>query len=718
MSHPHHHKTFLPSRLALAVALCGSLCAPALAATLEPGESAIVQPGDPTQAWFLRSQAELTLMPGATSHQIHGVSNSRVTLDGAEVEAQGRNEALSLLNSQADIRDSWLASDTVGLRLASSTLVAGDASSAVVDNSIIVAGKTAAELESASLHAFDSIFWSEDDFGYGITMADGQLHLGRGSEVSGATGILLQSAYLFTESQGNHLVIDGGSSVEGRDGSAIVVKAGNVGLPTEASIVVSNGSTLKASNGVLVDVERGAQVDMTIANSHLTGQLRGLTALSLVDQASWTLTQDAEVGSLALERSTVDLGGSAGDFRQLTLDSLSGSGQFNMGVDLAALQGDLLKVNGTANGDFRLKIANTGREPEAGASGLTVVQTGGGTGHFDVVGGQVDAGAFAYVLQREGDDWALVQKVDRQGRRALSASSQSVLGLYNAAPVVWSGELTGLRSRFDELRRTPAATGLWLRAQGAKYEVGHTDLRTYDMRQSGFTLGSDLALSQELTVGLLAGSSKADLDFSRGTRGSIDSVFVGAYAGWTEATGLYVDALVKANRFSNRADVLMSDGVKARGKYNDFGLGGSLELGKRLTLGEGWYLKPYAQLTALSVQGQGYRLDNGLTADSNAARSLSGRLGSQFGRTLAMAGGGTLQPYLKLAAAREFADGNQARINGQTFDNSLKGNSIELGTGFTAQLSEAWQMNAEFDYATGHRVDQPYGVSAGLRYAF
>ncbi|WPP00512.1 autotransporter outer membrane beta-barrel domain-containing protein [Pseudomonas sp. HR96] len=685
-----------------------------MAKTLLPGEVASVWAGEPAQDWFLMSDAQLTLETGASSHDIFAMGGSRVIVKSADVQSQSPRAALSLVNSTALVTDSRIVSDTLGLSVSRNWSDGDDMASAILVNSTVQGGRAGMSMDSSQVLAYGSRI---EGGAVGVEMADGRLTLADGTRVSGDTGVEMKAAWFFGDSIGNHLVLNS-AHVEGRSGSAIVVKADNLGEPTEANIILRNGSTLTASNGVLVDVEAGADVGLEVSASHLTGELINLNRLALSDNASWTMTRDAAVGALTMDRGTVNLGGGDGDFRQLTLDRLEGNGQFNMGVDLAALQGDLLKVNGTANGDFRLKIANTGREPEAGASGLTVVQTGGGTGHFDVVGGQVDAGAFAYVLQREGDDWALVQKVDRQGRRALSASSQSVLGLYNAAPVVWSGELTGLRSRFDELRRTPAATGLWLRAQGAKYEVGHTDLRTYDMRQSGFTLGSDLALSQELTVGLLAGSSKADLDFSRGTRGSIDSVFVGAYAGWTEASGLYVDALVKANRFSNRADVLMSDGVKARGKYNDFGLGGSLELGKRLTLGEGWYLKPYAQLTALSVQGQGYRLDNGLTADSNAARSLNGRLGSQFGRTLAMAGGGTLQPYLKLAAAREFADGNQARINGQTFDNSLKGNSIELGTGFTAQLSEAWQMNAEFDYATGHRVDQPYGVSAGLRYAF
>ncbi|WP_213879674.1 autotransporter outer membrane beta-barrel domain-containing protein [Pseudomonas sp. dw_358] len=301
---------------------------------------------------------------------------------------------------------------------------------------------------------------------------------------------------------------------------------------------------------------------------------------------------------------------------------------------------------------------------------------------------------------------------------ARSTSTQTVLGLYNAAPVIWNAETVGLRSRFDELRREPSTTGLWLRAQGARYNVSPVGATGYELRHGGLTLGADATLSEQFTVGVLVGTSQSNLDFSKGTKGRIDSAYLGAYAGWADADGLYVDALIKANRFSNRADVQMSDSVQARGKYHDYGIGGSLELGKRFDLAEGWYAKPYGQMAALSVQGKDYRLSNGLEASNNSVRSLTGKLGGQFGRTLAMAGGGTLQPYVKIAATREFANGNQVRINDQTIDNSLAGSGVELGTGFVAQLSPAWQLNADFDYGRGERVDQAYGVSAGLRYAF
>jgi outer membrane autotransporter protein len=706
------------SRLAIAVALtCLVAAQPAAAAYLNPGESATVSPGQVPESWFLEREGTLTVQPGARTGQIFAAVDSHVGVDGATVQSNNRQPAIGLVNSSAKIHNSTLTSDTLGMSVSSTWLEDGARSSAILDNSVVRGGHTGLEIDSGTVEARRTAISGSE---VGIEMSDGSLALRDGSDVSGNVGIILQSAYFFADELTNQVLLEN-STVSGTDGSAIEIRAKNptddFGNPTVADIVVRN-SQLNASNGILVDAHADANVGLTLDDSHLTGQFVNVDRLQLANHASWTLTADNQVGDLRLDRSRIDLGGSMGDFHVLEVDSLTGQGQFDMVTDLAGGQGDLLKVHGQAQGSFELKIANTGREPAASAAAQTVVQTGGGDAQFAVVGGQVEAGAFAYDLQRQGDDWALVQKTGSQGKALLSSSARSVLGLYNAAPVVWQGEAAGLRSRLDELRGGQAQGGLWIRSQAGRYQIdGAHDLR-YQLNQAGVTLGADARLNDELSVGLIVGTSRSDLDFSGGTQGTIDSVYLGTYANWTDADGYYVDALIKANRFSNRSQVMMSDGVKARGSYRDYALGGSLEMGRRLALDDGWYLKPYGQLSALSVQGQDYQLDNGLQASNNAATSLTGKLGSQFGRRLEMAGGGSLQPYAKIAVYREFADRNQARINGHTFDNSLAGRGAELGVGFSAQLTQAFQLNADFDYATGQRVSQDYGISAGLRYAF
>ncbi|NVZ67357.1 autotransporter outer membrane beta-barrel domain-containing protein, partial [Pseudomonas gingeri] len=128
----------------------------------------------------------------------------------------------------------------------------------------------------------------------------------------------------------------------------------------------------------------------------------------------------ASVGALAMEGGSVTLG-SAEWFYTLSLGALSGNGMFNMHVDLAGNEGDLLSVNGEASGNHQLNVQNTGIEPTSlDIDPLRVVHTEGGDAWFSLVGGSVDLGAFSYQLEKQGDDWFIVG----QGR-TISPSTQS-----------------------------------------------------------------------------------------------------------------------------------------------------------------------------------------------------------------------------------------------------------------------------------------------------
>ncbi|MCE7766299.1 autotransporter outer membrane beta-barrel domain-containing protein [Pseudomonas putida] len=91
-------------------------------------------------------------------------------------------------------------------------------------------------------------------------------------------------------------------------------------------------------------------------------------------------------------------------------------------------------------------------------------------------------------------------------------------------------------------------------------------------------------------------------------------------------------------------------------------------------------------------------------------------LGTTAGRTFDYGDGRMIQPYLRAAVAHEFVNGNQVRVNGNSFHNDLAGTRAELGAGVVAAWSQQWQAHAEFDYANGERLEQPWGVSVGVRY--
>jgi outer membrane autotransporter protein len=531
------------------------------------------------------------------------------------------------------------------------------------------------------------------------------------------------------------------SAVVGINGSAILVSDWR-GIGTDATINIANGSTLTGGNGVILEVERAATATFNVTNSQLigdvlvsddstaylslennaslTGSITKATALSIDGTSIWVMEGDSSVGKLDLNGGSVDLRGTSEGFHTLSFGELSGAGTFALGTDLAAQKSDFINVTGSATGNHKLLVQNTGIDPLKGADPQQVVHTEGGDAQFSVVGDKVDFGTFAYELQQQenatgGADWSLVQTGD------LSAGSRSVIGLFSAAPSVWYGETSTLRSRMGEVRNGQAEGGGWMRSYGNKYNLSAAGGTAYQQNQTGISLGADAPLptsNGQWLVGVLGGYSRSDLDITAGTSGRVDSYYIGGYTTWLSDEGWYVDAILKANRFKNKSDVRMSDGTKASGDYNTSGVGASVEAGKHIKLQDDWFVEPFAQVSTLWVDGKSYSLDNGMDASSNKADSILGKVGTTVGRNFPLDKGGFVQPYVKVAMAQEFAKSNRVKVNSTTFSNDLSGSRGEIGAGIAAQVSDVLQLHADVDYSNGENIEQPWGVNVGLRYSW
>ena len=531
----------------------------------------------------------------------------------------------------------------------------------------------------------------------------------------------------------NNLVIVDNSVIRGVEGQAIKVLT-DEGDPTD--IIIRNGSTLLAGNGTLLDVEGISTTRFTVDNSaldgnliadetstfdvvlqnnaQLTGNIVNSDSLAISSGAGWTLAADNQVNTLDMRGGHISFG--EGAFKTLTTQTLAGHGTFAMRIDLNKGEGDLLKVEGQATGNHSLSVKNTGVEViNADASRLLLVDTGGGDAQFSLLGRRADLGAFSYNLEQAGDDWFIVSP-----GKTISPSTKSVLALYNAAPGIWNSELSTLRSRMGEVRGKEKADG-WIRAYGSRFNTSTGDGVDYRNNQSGLSLGADAPLPVsigQLNLGLMAGYSKNSLDIDQGTTGKIGSYYLGGYATWLLDDGYYLDGVLKFNRFRNESKVAMSDGAKAKGSYNSSGVGGSLEFGRHIRFGEGYFLEPYAQLGSVWIKGDTYELDNGMQASNKRTQSVVGKVGTSIGRSIALKEGGVLQPYVRVAAAQEFARSNQVKVNTSRFDNDVSGSRAELGAGVSVSLSERLQLHADFDYMKGKRVEQPWGANVGLKLAF
>jgi outer membrane autotransporter protein len=614
----------------------------------------------------------------------------------------------------------------------------GNIADSLIDGGGLAVSAVALGTVNISRSSVSALKSGASGYGWGAGVFGGRLNIGQGSDVVG----LQNGAYISSGRVAGHattfnvgsLVIDQ-ATVQSIEGAALKVE--NVlGSDAFTDIVIKNGANLIAGNGRLLEVVEGGLVSFTVDGSVLQGELHsdsssvldvklitgarlagnlfGINSMAIGYDSRWLMSRSSEIGLMSLDGGSVGFTGDG--FHSLSLGSLSGSGLFDMRINLDNASGDLLSVNGEASGRHRLRIQNTGAEAvPAEFDPLRVVHTEGGDAEFGLVGGRADLGVYSYELERQGTDWFIVGS-----GKEISPSTKSALALFNTAPTVWNSELTTLRSRMGEVRGQEQGGG-WMRTYGSRFNAALESGVNYSQKQQGLSFGADAPVpvgNGQLLLGLMGGYSKSDLDIGRGTSGQVDSYYVGAYGTWLSEEGYYLDGVLKLNQFHNESKVAMSDGTKAKGDYSSKALGGSLEVGRHIKLGDAYFVEPFAQVSSVWIDGSRYTLDNGMQARTNQIQSVLGKVGTTAGRSFAMKDGGIVKPYVRVALAQEFARSNDVSVNGQRFDNDLFGSRAELGAGVSVSLSERLQVHADFDYMKGEHVEQPWGANVGLRLAF
>ncbi|MCB2255484.1 autotransporter outer membrane beta-barrel domain-containing protein [Pseudomonas chlororaphis] len=564
---------------------------------------------------------------------------------------------------------------------------------------------------------------------------------------SGFTGEVSDSTLIGGSATGNGLLLDvqAMESTAARDVQLNAQRSyleGDVRLDSgSASIALRDHSLL---SGALLD-NAGRSVDR----------------LSLDDSSQWRLRDNSRVAQLD-NRGRVSFGPAGSAFKVLDVSgNLSGAGLFEMRTDLGAGLGDLLRIGGTVEGRHQVLVNNSGAEPSADGGALKLIQSDGGPGTFELANRDqlVDAGTYRYALksndptgERPGD-WSLFRvgqvpppdpkpdpkpdpdpdpgitpepppgPVTPPVADSLSTAANAAIDTSAASTVqaIWQAEQATLARRLGELRQGQDQGGVWIRGFGERQKLDNRGGRAFAQTVDGLQVGADLALPVDggrWYVGGMTGTSNVDRRFPGDGKGTADSYHVGAYATWLDDRGWYVDGVLKANRIQQDFKVSATDGqpVKARTQQNAIGL--SVEAGRQITFGEGWFVEPQVGGTLLHARGADYRTSNGLQVDAGSGNSKQLRVGSRVGRRYPLPDGSTVQPYVKLGHTQEFDGRSTVRTNGIATRTDLSGGRDELGLGISASLGSRHHLYADYEHVSGSTLDKPWSVSLGYRYAW
>lgn len=730
------------------------------AVIVDNGNTLNIDASTPQSDYLVRNASVLNIA-GATTQSLSVTSGSTLNINGATVNADGGLEGIRITGSTGDLTRAIVTSDFMGLavnRSTGSTL----GSTVTATDSQFKGGEIGAQVTGLStLTLINSQVTGTGADSTGLNILGGDVRASANTVISGdKTGVTMGRD---PSGLGNNSLQLDNASVEGRTGDAILVDKGinaTLDVLNQSSLTGGNGnvltvqgastarmsvsdSTLQGNVNVTgnstanltfdqgnmkgdVLVENGSTANVTLQNSsQFTGRLDKVNGVTVNSGSIWTLTGNDTVGTLAMSGGTVRFGAQdvPNTFYQLNVGTLAGSpdgsSTFAMKGNFATGQHDLLNVTGVATGSFGLLVAASGLDA-VNPQQLTLVRTAAGDAQFALTGGRVDLGAWSYDLaQRQGGTGGTEWFLDPT-TQVISPGASAALALFNSPITLLYGEASSLRSRMGELRFNGGQSGAWARTYGNQYNVSDSSGVAYKQNQQGLSLGADARLNDSVLVGVMGGFSESDLSLEHGTSGTVKSYYFGPYVTWMDRdTGYYVDGVLKFNRFRNEAKVGLSDGTRAKGDYDNWGVSASVEGGRHIKLSNDYFIEPFVQFSAAQIQGKRFSLDNDMQAEGDRTRSFLGKAGATAGRNFDIGNGAVAQPYIRAAIAHEFAKNNEVQVNNKNvFNNDLSGSRAEFGAGVAVAMSDKWQVHVDLDYANGEHIEQPWGGNVGVRYSW
>jgi outer membrane autotransporter protein len=462
-------------------------------------------------------------------------------------------------------------------------------------------------------------------------------------------------------------------------------------------------------------------------------------------------------------------------FHTLTIKGpLTGNGSFLMNTDLAALQGDLIKVLGPVSDTPTLVVADSGRSPAGPQQPLMLV------------------GAYRYQLQQQGNNWYLanlvvidpvtppveppvqppvtppveppvqppvtppveppvqppvtppveppvqppvepvfpvdpaepvspVQPPRLPQSEVLSKGANAAVASQIAATALISAQMHATTGHFDDLRSGKDKGGLWTHGYGVEQRLDTGASRAFQQQVNGMEIGADKALSLAdgtLYVGGLFGQGQGRQDFGEASKGKIDSLSVGAYASYLDHSGLYLDGALKYSRLDNDIDITSNLGEPVKAHYKTHAVSADVQIGQSIGLGQGWFVEPQAGLQMARVSGGRYTASNGLDVEQDSIKSLQSRAGGLFGRDVQLDNGIAIRPYAKAAWITEHAGDGRVKVNGVKLDSRLPGSRVEIGGGMRVSMAQQHDLFVEAGYTKGSDIEQPWAATVGYRYSW
>jgi outer membrane autotransporter protein len=296
-------------------------------------------------------------------------------------------------------------------------------------------------------------------------------------------------------------------------------------------------------------------------------------------------------------------------------------------------------------------------------------------------------------------------------------------------PLTWFSELHSVTQRLGDLRlenRPKGTFANWLRAHGEKVNFNDKTTGTpFAARHFTTEVGADYklpAVQNDVHVGLFTGYGQSVRDHTPAGEGLNESVYLGFFQLHQFTNGWYFDTVLKADVFRNRFTANTNDNEVTSATYRSWAAGASLELGRYITLSNGWFLEPQVQGAFAILKDKSYKVGDNMLVEMTLCTVTRAKAGLLFGRAIAHTQG-PINLYLKAHAGTQTTNGSQLDVtlsNGRkhTFNPTIKGRYYEAGAGLSWQWRKTTQFYFDYTATKAEYYKKPWSINLGARYAW
>ena len=514
-----------------------------------------------------------------------------------------------------------------------------------------------------------------------------------------------------------------------QDGGSVDIAKDKLSVEEQDAVHGTILGNIQSGGGTEGDESR-VNINLTGTESRIEGDINlanegAEAAVALYDGASWKTTGDMG-GSLI---SQLTMGGGTvyqEDEGDMGIRKYSGSGDILFRADDTAQNGELT-FNHTGNVVIEEAAAGSAVRLSVSNDAVNTLDSAKAEENLNAIAnklkyetndgnltGTVTLAEGLIMPEAEGDlrfdenDRGYVMNIRRGDRVTATMDAMRHVG---AIPLLaWRQEDSTMSQRLGDLRRSAGGQGVWARMSRGEFEYDGAYKNQYDFYQLGYDWASG-----PWHYGAAVSYNDGETSYASGS-GENSSASLSLYGTWLSDKGHYADIVLKGGKLSNEYAITTAAG-RTHGDYDMWGVSLSGEYGREITLNDGWFVTPQAQMTLLHIGSEDYTTDNGIRVSQESLDSAVARVGLEAGKQF-----GAGRVYGKFSLLHDFAGSADTWLRYAGIENSYRediGDTwYEAGFGVNLRLSDSTYFYADVVRTFGGDIETPWQWNAGVRWGF